>query len=113
AAGDTGLADPPLRGLRVAVTREEEPGGPLASAVARRGARTLDWQAVRTVPPEHPAPLCAALERLAGYDWLVFTSARAVAAVAELVAAPVSGPRVAAVGRATAEAARAAGWEVD
>src|SRR5690606_10987088 len=41
------------------------------------------------------------------------TSARAVAAVAELVAAPVSGPRVAAVGRATAEAARAAGWEVD
>ncbi|TDN44230.1 uroporphyrinogen-III synthase [Curtobacterium flaccumfaciens] len=84
--------------------------------------------------PLDPSPLAAAVRRLvaqggagrhgsppdagdptdvAGYGWLVVTSATAVRVVAERVARLPSDLRVAAVGEPTARAARAAGWVVD
>jgi hypothetical protein len=62
----------------------------------------------RLAPPEDTAPLDAALADLASFDWIAFTSARAVQATADrpggaaLRRAPP--PRIAAVGRATAAA---------
>ncbi|OII25026.1 hypothetical protein BIV01_11705 [Curtobacterium sp. MCBA15_013] len=50
---------------------------------------------------------------VAGYAWMVVTSATAVRVVAERVARLPSDLRVAAVGEPTARAARAAGWVVD
>ena len=50
---------------------------------------------------------------MAGYAWMVVTSATAVRVVAERVARLPSDLRVAAVGEPTARAARAAGWVVD
>ncbi len=50
---------------------------------------------------------------MAGYAWVVVTSATAVTVLAERVAGLPSGVRVAAVGEPTARAARAAGWVVD
>ena len=50
---------------------------------------------------------------MAGYGWLVVTSATAVRVLAERVARLPSDLRVAAVGEPTARAARAAGWAVD
>lgn len=50
---------------------------------------------------------------MAGYGWLVVTSATAVRVLAERVACLPSDLRVAAVGEPTARAARAAGWVVD
>ncbi|MCA5924778.1 uroporphyrinogen-III synthase, partial [Curtobacterium oceanosedimentum] len=50
---------------------------------------------------------------MAGYAWIVVTSATAVTVVAGRVAGLPAGTRVAAVGEPTARAARAAGWAVD
>lgn len=50
---------------------------------------------------------------MAGYAWVVVTSATAVTVLAERVAGLPSGVRVATVGEPTARAARAAGWVVD
>nr|WP_302847717.1 uroporphyrinogen-III synthase [Curtobacterium sp. MCBA15_008] len=50
---------------------------------------------------------------MAGYGWLVVTSATAVRVLAERVARLPADLRVAAVGEPTARAARAAGWVVE
>lgn len=112
-AEDPASAAPrPLAGTRVVVTRSEGVGGPLTAALRRRGAQVVHWPAVRFAPPADPAPLGAALERLERYRFVAFTSRRAVAAVVERHPAPPRHARVAAVGRATAEALTAAGWPV-
>jgi uroporphyrinogen-III synthase len=107
----------PLRNLGVAVTRPEERGGQLGQRLERLGARVLHWQAVRIEPPADPAPLAGAIAALQRFDWIVFASAHAVAAVRELLPANASDAlakiRVAAVGTATAAAAERAGWRVD
>jgi uroporphyrinogen-III synthase len=99
-----------LAGRTVLVTREEPEGGPLSSALAALGAAVRRVPVVETLPPLDPAELAREASRLAEYDWVVFTSARAVEALA---AAAGGGPpaRVVAVGEGTARAARAAGWE--
>ncbi|WP_243837146.1 uroporphyrinogen-III synthase [Curtobacterium sp. PhB25] len=66
-----------------------------------------------TEPPLDCGPLDRAVARLAGYAWVVVTSATAVTVLAERVTGLPSGVRVAAVGEPTARAARAAGWVVD
>lgn len=115
-----------LEGRVVATTRSGEPGDRLVALLEARGARALAWPTLRFMEPRDSAPLVGAAQRLKEYDWVVFTSARAVRALSALVApiaAPerygrrrgdvVIGPRVAAVGPATASALRQAGWRVD
>jgi uroporphyrinogen-III synthase len=107
-------ADRPLAGIGIVVTREEDEDGPLAASFRRLGARVLRWPTVRTAPAD-PEPVQAEMSRLHSYDWVVFTSPRAVAAVTAAVTEPPAGmaaARVAAVGEATARAAAAAGWTV-
>jgi len=71
--------------------------------------------AVETLPPLDPRPLRRALDGTDRFDWIVFTSARAVSAVADHLDEPtgLGRSRVAAVGRATAAAARERGWTVE
>jgi len=102
-----------LRGRTVVVTRDEGADGPLTSELEGRGAQVLHWPTVRISPPENTTRLDAALESLGGYDWIVFTSARAVTAVFERLPAPrvlPSSLRIAAVGPGTSLALRDAGW---
>jgi uroporphyrinogen-III synthase len=73
----------------------------------------LDWGTIRFVAPKDPAPLLGSLERLGDYDWVVFSSPRAVDAVASRVTAPPEAVKVAAVGPSTARALADAGWPVD
>lgn len=94
------------------VTREEDPDGPLSTALAARGATVLNWPVVRTAAAADDGPLRAELERLDRFDWVVFTSRRAVDAVAGL-RLPAAGPRMAAVGPATADAVVGNGWRLD
>ncbi len=65
----------------VVVTREEVADDGLTRGLAERGAEPVALQTVATAPPEDPSALAAAVEDLATYDWIVFTSARAVDAV--------------------------------
>jgi uroporphyrinogen-III synthase len=47
------------------------------------------------------------------FDWIVFASRHAVAAVTEILPAPPPGVGIAAVGQATAQVLRQRGWSVD
>jgi uroporphyrinogen-III synthase len=90
--------------LRVAVTRDEGPDGPLACALRRRGLTPVCCAVVRESDSPEPERLRRAARALDRYDWLVVASARAVDA---LVAAGATAPlpaalRTAAVGPATA-----------
>jgi uroporphyrinogen-III synthase len=99
-----------LAGWRVLVTRQPEQARGLADALAAEGATVVEVPLIATVPPEDPAELDAAVARLDAFDWIVFTSANAVRAVADAQARhgrPAGLPPalgVAAVGPATAEA---------
>lgn len=92
----------PLDGRRIAVTRASPDAGPLAGRLAALGAEPLITPAIETVFTD-PGPLSAALERVRRFDWIVFTSRYAVEAVVRLGFA-LEGPRIAAVGPATADA---------
>ena len=125
---DSCLAPGPLAGRRVVTTRGASADDRLAALLAGAGARVLSWPTCEYPPPRDPAPLQAALARLDRFDWVVFTSARAVAAVGAVAASAVEAPagpggstrprvrppspRVAVVGPATARASAGAGWRV-
>ena len=91
----------------VVVTRAEPPGGPLSVELERLGLPALRWPVVGT----EPAACAETLREIATFDWIVFTSGHAVAAVTERLAAPPAA-RIAAVGPATARALRERGWTV-
>jgi uroporphyrinogen III methyltransferase / synthase len=103
-------AGAPLRA--VVVTRDEPADGPLSRELKELGLTVLAWPAV-SVTRTDPAALRAALNTAGDFDWIVFASRHAVAAVlAELAQAP-AGVKIAAIGRATAQVLRQRGWPVD
>ena len=103
-----------LQGKRIADTRAAERAEGLASALRAEGAEVSICPTIAYAPPEDPAPLEAALHQIDRYDWVVFTSAAAVDALAERGALPPPAHvRVAAVGKATAASIEARGRRVD
>ena len=97
---------------RVVVTRSEASDGPLSSELRNLGLSVLLWPAV-TVEMTETGPLEEALANINSFQWIVFASRHAVAAVTELMATPPAGVRIAAVGQATAQVLRQRGWPVD
>jgi uroporphyrinogen III methyltransferase/synthase len=87
--------------IAVLVTRPGGESDQLVQALRQRGYR------VHAVPTVKTETIELDPGSLAHYDWVVFTSARGVDAIAELP----SGPRFAAVGSETAKALRARGIE--
>lgn len=96
----------------VVVTRAEAADGPLSSELRNLGLAVLLWPAV-SVEMADPGPLEEALRRADSFDWIVFASRHAVAAVTQILPSPPTGVRVAAVGQATAQVLRQRGWPVD
>ena len=95
----------PLQGRRIVITRSEPDAQVLASRLRALGAVPLVVPAIR-IEFADPAPLDSALARMQSYDWVIFTSRNAVEAVFRRTAR-ISGPRVAAIGPATAAELRA------
>jgi len=95
-----------LSGWRVLVTRQPEQAGGLAEALVREGAFVVEVPLIEIAPPDDPAPLQEAVERLEAYDWLALTSANAARAfAAALGTRPVPKDlRIATVGRSTTDA---------
>ncbi len=101
-----------LAGRVVIVTRAEHQAAALESLLQAEGATVYRYPCLAIAPPDHLGPLDDALRAaVAGqYDWLALTSANAVDAVAQRVAAlgmpsgALAGLRVAAVGPSTARA---------
>ena len=103
---------PPEELKPVVVTRAEERDGPLSTELRKLGLPVLVWAAIRVLPAD-TARLQESLGRLTEFDWIVFTSRHAVAAVTTRLAQPPAGVRTAAVGRATAAVLTQHGWPVD
>jgi uroporphyrinogen-III synthase len=107
----------PLAGRRVLVTRAAHQAGKLSDGLRAAGAEAVEVPVLEIQQPASFDPLDAALRSLHTYNWLILTSANAVRAVVERAAAcgiVFSGsiPQIAAVGKATADAARQAGFTV-
>jgi uroporphyrinogen-III synthase len=106
----------PLAGRRVLVTRARHQAGKLSEGLRALGAEPVEVPVLEIQPPEDLAALDAALQSLPAYDWLILTSANTVRALEERAAKlglalhQPPGLKVAAVGEATAAAARKAGF---
>lgn len=107
-----------LAGLRVVVTRAARQAGDLSFQLEALGAEVVALPAIDIVPLP-TGPLDAALRRLDEFDWLVLTSANGVGIVVDRLQAldlavdTVGGPKIAAIGAATARRLAAAGIAVD
>jgi uroporphyrinogen-III synthase len=101
---------PPLSGRRVAITRAEHQLGAARALFNAAGAEVLDLPALVLTAPDSWGPLDDALEELADFHWLVFSSSNGVEAVDQRLrrrgsslARRPPGVRLAAVGRKTAQ----------
>lgn len=98
----------PLAGRHIVITRPADQAPGFAERLAAAGARVTRLPAITIAPLEDTSQLDAALGELAGYDWIVLTSANGVRAVAERLAATGHSwaergrARVAVIGPATA-----------
>jgi uroporphyrinogen-III synthase/uroporphyrinogen III methyltransferase/synthase len=108
----------PLAGRRILVTRSLHQAGKLSQGLRALGAEPVEVPVLEIQPPQSYAPLDEALQNLDRYDWLILTSANTLEAVAARAAlfgvnpAQAAGLQVAAIGSATAEAARHCGYNV-
>src|SRR5690348_18152867 len=105
-----------LAGRVVIVTRAEHQAAALEALLRAEGATVYRYPCLAIAPPDNLVPLDDALRAaMAGqFDWLALTSANAVDAVAQLLAAlglpsgALAGLRVAAVSPSTAGVAEEA-----
>ena len=105
----------PLFGRRVLVSRAPEQAGALGRALEEAGAEPVLVPMIRVVPAPPAPELEAALAALPEFDWIVFTSANAVRALAALARTAGCEPsslraRALCVGPATSAAAASAGF---
>jgi uroporphyrinogen-III synthase len=102
--------DQPLAGKTIAVTRPAQQATELTTALETRGATVIAAPAIMIAPPDDSAPLQEAVEQIASYDWLIFTSVNGVMAWFQAMAAlgrttaDLARLRIGAIGPATAQA---------
>jgi uroporphyrinogen-III synthase len=108
-----------LSGKRIVVTRAAEQSQALLAALRERGAQPILLPMVAFAPPDDLVALDDFLRHLREYHWVFFTSQNAVRALQERsehlkvsLRDAVATAQIAAVGPATAEAARAAGLAI-
>lgn len=112
------MTPPALEGRRVLVTRAAHQAGKLSDGLRLLGAEPVEVPVLEMQPPASFEGLDGALAGLRQFDWLIFTSANAVLSlVARALSSgvsllPAADLEVAAVGPATAAAARNAGFSV-
>ncbi len=108
-----------LAGKRILITRAQSQAGHLAEALQARGALVERLATIEIAPPASYAGLDDVLRAIQSFDWLIFTSANGADAFAERVRVlqlphhRFTHLQVAAIGSATASAARKAGLNVD
>jgi len=108
----------PLAGRRVLVTRSAQQAGKLSEGLRAAGAEPVEVPVLEICPPDSFESLDLALRQIRDYDWLILTSANTVHAIAGRATAIgvtfdfLDRLKVAAIGSATAAAAREAGLSV-
>jgi uroporphyrinogen-III synthase len=114
------IADSPLAGKIVIVTRAEAQSTEICEELTVRGAITRLLPLISFAPPENCEALDVVLKGIESFDWVLFTSANAVQALERRgeqlglhLDTATNLPRAAAVGPATSDAAEAAGFSVE
>src|SRR5690348_6217967 len=104
-----------LAGRRVVVTRAMHQAEELAQPLRDTGAIVILLPMIKIAPPADAGPLQRAARELGKYDWVIFSSANAVAALANQLAPGQGIPRarIAVVGSGTRDAVQQLGWKVD
>src|SRR5262249_1548903 len=109
----------PLFGRRIIVTRAREQAGDLIEQLEELGAETIEAPSIRIEPMSSDAALDSACREASEFDWIVFTSVNGVEYFMRcLMEGPgdvrsLKGPRLCAVGPATAERLGRYGLKVD
>ncbi len=85
AARSNWFAERPLCGQTVLITRPRHQALDLCGRLGELGAGCLIQPAIEIAPPDHWQPVDAALDDVAGYDWLVFSSANGVRSLLERI----------------------------
>jgi len=109
-----------LKGKRVVVTRAAEQNESLVQALREKGAVPVIVPMVAFGPPDDPGLVDEAMQGIEQYEWIFLTSQNALRALQERsevlgirLAQRMGGIRIAAVGPATAEAAKNVGLKVE
>jgi uroporphyrinogen-III synthase len=111
----------PLAGRRILVTRAVQQAGKLSDGLKALGAEPVEVPVLEIRPPDSYEALDKAIAKLEppqAFDWLILTSVNTVQTVAarclllHVDVSEIKLLKVAAVGSATAEAARKAGFRV-
>jgi len=68
----------PLFGRKIVVTRSSGQAAEFSERLRALGADVIELPVISIQPPENPGPLDQAIETLASYDWLIFTSVNGV-----------------------------------
>lgn len=100
----------PLFGRRIVVTRSRSQASELSARIEALGGEPYEFPVIETVRPDDLGPLDRELQRLAEYDWIMFTSVNGVEMFFERMrelrtdVRSLARTKLAAVGDKTAEA---------
>lgn len=102
----------PLFGKRVVVTRTREQAGKLSKELSNLGAEVMELPTIRIELPQEKREFATMVADAHTYDWLIFTSPNGVEKFFDAFyatyqdARSLGGPRIAAIGPATADKIR-------
>jgi uroporphyrinogen III methyltransferase/synthase len=109
----------PLFGMRILVTRSREQASELSERLRALGAETLEYPTIQVQPPSDWSKIDGALSRIAGFDWIVFTSPNGVRFLLRRMCEKggdirdLKGTGIAAIGPGTALSLQSLGLRVD
>jgi uroporphyrinogen III methyltransferase / synthase len=109
----------PLSGKRIVVTRTRKQASVLSNKLRTLGAQVIELPTIRIEPPSDLREFAELVQDAHLYDWIVFTSANGVEAFFEIFfklyddAREIGGPRIAAIGPATAQRVKDFHFHVD
>ena len=108
----------PLFGRKICVTRAREQAPELSEKLRALGADVIEYPVIELQPPADTGPLDRAIQNLAGYDWLIFTSVNGVRYFMDRLDASARDlrglrARICAIGPATRRAVEALHLKVD
>jgi uroporphyrinogen III methyltransferase/synthase len=114
------MADKPLQGRTVLITRASGQSEEMAGLLQELGAEVICCPTIEFVPPDDWQPLDQAIAAIRGFDWIVFTSANGVRVFLQRLGerspdglGVIGGLTCCAIGPATAAALHKAGLRVD
>ncbi len=109
----------PLFGKRMVVTRTREQASDLVAKLEENGAECLEYSTIHIEPVADYSICDEATRRIADYQWILFTSLNAVTFFFQRLnqmgsdSRHIAGPKIAAVGKATAEELKKYGIRAD